>query len=903
MPEHNPKVFISYSHDSEEHMERVLALSDRLRTDGIDCIIDQYETSPPEGWTQWMIKQVKKADSVLIACTKTYQLRFEGEEESGKGKGAIWEGAIITQELYDSQGRNEKFIPVIFTPEDETHIPIILRGSTYYIPNTEKGYESLKRHLTKQPSIVKPELGKLKSMPPRSRKQEFRAQPCNVPFPRNPYFTGREQVLEQLHDALKSDKAAALAQAISGLGGIGKTQTAVEYTYQYRNEYDAVLWVKADSREALISDYAVLAHVLDLPEKNAKEQNLAVAAVRRWLENNSGWLLVFDNADEPGLLEEYIPINHKGHILLTSRAQQFDKLGISKPVELKKMPPDEAKEFLLKRTGRSDPSQAENEAILEIAEKLDYLPLALEQAGAYIKELKSGFSNYLSSYLTRGLEMFKKHPPVTGKYPKSVATTWLLNFDEVEKISKASAELLAASAFLNPDNIPLELIIKGAPELGETISSVIEGIEKDPLVLDELLLPLTRYSLITRDASTYSIHRLVQAVIRDRIGKDAERVWAERTVKAINRAFPYVEFSNWHLCERLIPHAQAGAEFIRKYEFEFEETARLLNRAGLYQYERALYSEAETMLRRALEIREKSLGTNHPDVATSLNNLALLYHSHGKFDEAEPMYRRALEIREKSQDKDHPDVAQSLNNLAELYRAHGKFIEAEPMHRRALAIREKSFGSDHPDVANSLNNLALLYDSQGKYAEAEPLYRRALEILEKSLGTDHPDVATSLNNLALLYKTQAKYEKAEPLYRRALEILEKSLGTDHPDVATSLNNLAELYRAQGKYAQAEPMFRHALEIREKSLGEDHPDVAQSLNNLAGLYSTQGKYDKAEPMFRRALEIYEKSLGKNHPNVATLIENLAALLRKTNREAEAKEMEERARRIRGGRKGN
>jgi len=151
----------------------------------------------------------------------------------------------------------------------------------------------------------------------------------NVPFQRNPYFTGREDVLKELHNALKSDKAAALAQAISGLGGIGKTQTAVEYTYRYRNEYKVVLWVKADSREALISDYAALAQVLDLPEKN------------------SGWLLVFDNADEPGLLEDYIPIDHKGHILLTSRAQLFDNLRISKPVELEKMPPDEAKEFLM----------------------------------------------------------------------------------------------------------------------------------------------------------------------------------------------------------------------------------------------------------------------------------------------------------------------------------------------------------------------------------------------------------------------------------------------------------------------------------------------------------------------------------------------------------------------------
>jgi tetratricopeptide (TPR) repeat protein len=650
-------------------------------------------------------------------------------------------------------------------------------------------------------------------MPPRTRAKEIRALRCNVPFQRNPYFTGREDVLEKLHNSLKSDKAAALAQAISGLGGIGKTQTAVEYTYRYRNEYNAVLWVKADSREALISDYAALAHVLDLPEKEAKEQNLIVAAVRRWLENNSGWLLVFDNADEPGLLEDYIPINHKSHILLTSRAQLFDNLGISKPVELEKMPPDEATELLIKRTGRSNPPHAEKEAILKIAGELDYLPLALEQAGAYIKELKASFSNYLSSYRTRGMEMFKKHPPVTGKYPESVATTWLLNFEEVEKTSKASAELLTASAFFNPDNIPFELIIRGGSELGETISSAIECMENDPLVLDELLLPLTSYSLITRDVKTYSIHRLVQAVIRDRIGKDAERVWAERTVKALNCAFPHVEFSNWYLCERLIPHAQAGFELIRKWGFEFEEAARVLNQAGFYHYERALFSEAEPMYRRGLDIREKSLGKDHPNVATSLNCLALLYYAQGKYTGAEPIYRRALGIYEKSLGKDHPYVATTFNNLALLYDAQGKFVEAEPMYRHALEIREKSLGKDHPDVAQSLNNLAQLYQTQGKFAEAEPMYRRALEIREKSLGKDHPHVAISLNNLAGLYYAQGKYAEVETMYRRTLEILELSFGKNHPNITTVLENLAALLRKTNREAEAKEMERRARGIR------------------------------------------------------------------------------------------
>jgi len=726
MPEtiqNNPKVFISYSHDLQEHMDRVLSLSLRLREDGVDCIIDQYETSPSTGWARWMIAQIQKADFVLIVCTKMYQLRFEGEEEYGKGKGAKWEGALIIEELYKSEAKNDKFIPILFSSEDEAHIPIVLKGATHYKLEKKEGYESLYRHITHQPLILKPDMGKLKVKPPLLQSKDASSVPCNVPFQRNPYFTGREDVLKQLHSTLKSKKTTALAQAISGLGGIGKTQTAVEYTYRYGSEYNAVLWVKGDSCEALISDYAALAHVLDLLEKNAKEQNLIVAAVRRWLENNSGWLLVFDNADEPGLLEDYIPNNPKGHIFLTSRAQVFDTLGISNPVELEKMPPDEAKEFLQKRTGRKDLHQTEIEALGRIAEELDYLPLALEQAGAYINKLKCSFSDYLSSYKNCGLMLLQESFPVAGKYPKSITTTWLLNFEQVEKTSKASADLLTASTFLNPDNIPLELNTQSALELGEAIPEALANIKTNPLVLDKLLLPLTQYSLITRDISarTYSIHRLVQSVIRDRLGKDAERMWAERTVKAVNRAFPVVEFATWHLCDRLLPHTQVCIRLIEKYEFKFKLATRLLNQCGYYLNERALFVDAELPYVRALEISEKELGKNHLDVATSLNNLAGLYYAQGKLTNAEPLYTRALAIKEKALGKDHPIVATSLNNLGLLYHAQGKLKDAELLYCRALAIREKSLDKDHQDVATSLNNLAGLYIANRKFEDTEQL--------------------------------------------------------------------------------------------------------------------------------------------------------------------------------------
>ena len=311
---------------------------------------------------------------------------------------------------------------------------------------------------------------------------------------------------------------------------------------------------------------------------------------------------------------------------------------------------------------------------------------------------------------------------------------------------------------------------------------------------------------------------------------------------------------------------------------EHPDVALSLNNLAMLYESQGNYTKAEPLLVRSLAIKEKVLGQKHPDVATSLNNLAGLYESQGNYAKAEPLYLRSLAINEKVLGKEHPEVATNLNNLALLYRTQGNYAKAEPLLVRSLAIKEKVLGQEHPDVATILNNLAGLYESQGNYTKAEPLYLRSLAIKEKVLGQEHPDVATILNNLAGLYESQGNYAKAEPLYLRSLAIVEKVLGKEHPLVAQSLNNLAELYRTQGNYAKAEPLYLRSLAIVEKVLGQEHPDVATSLNNLATLYSEQGNDAKAEPLYLRSLAILEKVLGKEHPDVAASLNNLATLYR-------------------------
>ncbi|MDD4249693.1 MAG: metallophosphoesterase, partial [Methanosarcina sp.] len=457
---------------------------------------------------------------------------------------------------------------------------------------------------------------------------ESKATISNVPYSRNTRFTGREDKLKQIHEALLSDNTVAVSQpiAVCGLGGIGKTQTAVEYTYRYCAEYEFIFWVKADSEDSIISGYVDIAKLLNLPVKNDSDQNNIVSAVLNWFRTHEKWLLVLDNADDTSFVKNYLPPEPKGHILLTSRAQVFDALEITGLVEMEEMSPDEAKSFLLKRTVRSDLHQSEFEALEKLVHELGYLPLALEQAGAYIYANNSSFKDYLVSYNKRGLKLLEKSPIDKSKYPESISTTWLMNFEEVNKKSEVSADVLFASAYLNPHEIPAEIFYKGADELGPSISAEFDEIDTDPLVFDEVLNPLWQYSLINRETGcrNYDIHRLVQAVLRDGMEKSEQKLWAERVVKAVNRAFPEVEYKNWELCDKLLPHAQTCAEYIGLWDIENEESAKLLNSTGSYLHKRARFKESESLLKSSLEIREKVLEPEHFDISESLNNLGEL---------------------------------------------------------------------------------------------------------------------------------------------------------------------------------------------------------------------------------------------------------------------------------------
>ncbi|MBE9141121.1 tetratricopeptide repeat protein [Nodosilinea sp. LEGE 07088] len=718
-----------------------------------------------------------------------------------------------------------------------------------------------------------------------------------VPYPRNPYFTGRESILATLYQQLWDSQTAAISQtqAISGLGGIGKTQTAVEYAYRYRDDYRYVFWVGADTELELTTSYVAIAQILNLPLKDAENQDDTVQSVRLWLGREADWLLVFDNADRPEILPPFLPPETNGHILVTSRAQDFQDLGIVQPIAMEMLTAEDAIAFLLHRTGRMAPAGADDmrpmqgiepspelQAATDLAAELGYLPLALEQAAAYIVTNRVPFAAYLTSYRKQRLKRLEKAKPKLGQYPDSIATTWALNLKEVQKTAPAAAALLNYCAFLHPDAIPFTLFTQGAAELGEPLATALADATDDPLDLYDLLNPLGSYSLVRvePESQSLSLHRLVQEVIRAELGNEGCQDWVEPLFRAMATLLPEKckdpEYQDWPTLAQLLNHVQELATHCQQRNIASTVAADVLHSMGTYLLVRGQYSLAEPLLQKVMELRRSLLGDKHEDIADSLDSLGQLEDYQGRYGEAEPLYQDALAMRKRLLGDEHPKVAASLNNLAFLYCSQGRYGEAEPLHQNALAMQRRLLGDEHPDVAASLNNLAMLYYSQGRYGEAEPLHQSALAMWRRLLGEEHPDVALSLNNLAALYRDQGRYGEAEPLYQEALAMWKRLLGEEHPDVAISLNNLAVLYRDQDRYEEAEPYLSEALRLWRQSLGEDHPNVGRVTENLGILYAAQRRTEEARSLYQQALAILEPKLGAEHPWTVKCRESLAKL---------------------------
>lgn len=674
------------------------------------------------------------------------------------------------------------------------------------------------------------------------------APPWGIPAFRNPFFTGREEVLLTLHRWLSRENRAALTQpcALYGIGGIGKTQVAVEYAYRYALEYTAALWVEVETSEQMIASVLRLADLLQLPERRDADQQHSLVAVQSWLASHSNWLLILDNLEDLDLLYHLLPSGHQGVVLITTQAQALGPLA--QGLELPPMTLEEGTRLLLSRAkllpSLSEEKQrqqlsvcqkAELEAAQEVVSILEGLPLALDQAGAYIEETGCSIVDYVERYKQQRAYLLARRGTPGKAHQRSVMATFKLVWQQVARDHPVAAELLRVCALLYAEAIPEEIFALGAPYLG----SVLTPLTENPHLLDEAIAVLRRHSLLQRhiDLRTISLHRLVQAVLQEEMTEPEQALRRRRIISLLNALFPEVTPAAWEQCERLLPHVLACAIDPRE-PVPAQEAAQLLRKMADYQRERARYEQAEPLYQRALHIQEQAEETEYPQLARSLYGLARLYSVQRKSEQAELLYQRALHIQEQTLGAEHPDVAATLNALGILYYRQARHEQARLSYQRALRIWEKAPDTVYTEMAHALNNLAILAKEQEQYAEAEDLYLRAARLWEQAPGSEHPHIGYPLNNLANLYGKQGRETEAETLYLRVARLWEQTLGPEHPLVAITLRDHANFYREHRRYVEAEALYRQALSIREQRLGALHPETAEVVRDLEELAREQ-----------------------------------------------------------------
>src|SRR5262245_36317712 len=565
----------------------------------------------------------------------------------------------------------------------------------------------------------------------------------------------------------------------------------------------------------MATDFASLGPELRPPIELIADLDRNVTAVKRRLEQTSRWLVIFDNAPDAGSVSETLPRSSTGHVLITSRDQNW--LSLARTFPVRTLERKDAVKFLLERTGQSDRNAAN-----DLADELGDLPLALEQAGAYIETTGKTIADYLRLFRSKQREMIKRGQPATG-YEATVATTWNISFQSLRKQSPAAADLLNLFAFFAPEAIRREWIVAGAKHLPKTLVAVVEPIRsifsrirgtkyvpktlaaavKDELAFDEIAAAFRRYSLVevSAEQNSFTVHRLVQAVMRARMTDKESAKWAEAAARLLRETFPggiiLEQPAIWPLCGELRLHTLSVTEQAKAFKVANEQTGYLLNQLGLYLQVLARYAEAKGLIERALAIHEASFGPDHPNVATGFNNLAGVLQDLGDLAQARALYERALAIDEASYGPDHPNVATDFNNLAGVLKDLGYLDQSRPLFERALAIDEAFYGPNHPNVATDVNNLAGVIYALGDLAQARKLFERALRIVEASFGSNHPYVASTISNLAGVLKDLGYLDQARPLFERALAIDEAFYGQDHPNVATDVNNLALTLKGMG----------------------------------------------------------------------------------------------------------
>jgi tetratricopeptide (TPR) repeat protein len=603
-------------------------------------------------------------------------------------------------------------------------------------------------------------------------------------------FAGREEELDALDDALGVADRAVITQAITGLGGVGKSQVAARYVQQRADGYDVVAWVRAE--DGGIADLAQLAAKLGAPVEGLSPRECAQLALD-WLgDSTQRWLLVLDNVESAEQLDDLRPTTGRGRVLVTSRDRALRQFGPVLAVDVF----DEvtATAYLTDRAGRP----GDERAARQLARALGCLPLALSHAAAYCHSGTS-FTDYLQLLgELPARELFDSHPELS--YAQTVASTWKTSIEAASADAPLAADVLEMAAHLGPDAIPKSLFLM--------LVDVHTAIERKGLA--DAFNALARFSLATVDDEAVSVHRLLQKTVRDDAIARDDRTAAMRALAALGDAFADdVRLpANWPWCEQLLPHALALADALKRSGDAGPQLIRLLNRACEYLHQAEPGQRDLAIAQRALAYAERILGAAHADTLRARNNVVRTYRYAGRTDEAIALFEELL------------------------------------------ADCERILGVEHLNTLTIRNNLAFNYHDAGRLAEAIALFEGLLGDCERILGVEHHDTLRTRNNLARAYRDAGRVGEAIASFEPLLADRERVLGAEHPATLRTRGNLAHAYLGAGRVGEAIGIFEPLLVDQERIVGAEHPDVLATRSNLALAYEAAGRTDEAERLQQR-----------------------------------------------------
>ncbi|THX66249.1 TPR-like protein [Aureobasidium pullulans] len=725
------------------------------------------------------------------------------------------------------------------------------------------------------------------------------AEKHHVPFslkgvPNIDHFVQRSndmQELERFFFPQQSHDARRKIFVVHGLGGIGKTQLSIEFVRQYQTKYSAVFWLDGSSKDALQNSFLNIVTRLPAGEvtlslahaakQASPDMKSIVRGVQDWLSlpSNHRWLVVIDNVDRDYTtkgtdplayeLKEYLPAADHGNVLVTSRLSTL--VAARNSHRLTRVDHDQSRAILEAAGGEYISAQDESAADT-LLEKLSGLPIALTQAGAYIRQTGVSVAEYMDHYNSTWQQLMEKQDEycLQEDSERSVLTTWKISYEQVRSRSEGASNLLKLWSFLYADDLWYDLVACSKTHASHVVvPKWLLLLAENKLEFNRAMGLLIKYSLVESKMETrsYAMHSVLHSWCLHVAQHDSEKGDFRRLASCIvGQADPPVEMVGfWILQRRLLPHAQTIMRFVedgKNARLSIDEYHAFAQLASIFAGQNK-HEEAEKMYDRALAGKEVVLGPDHTSTLDTIFNSGIACLAQGRLAAGEGMLRRALVGQERASGPEHISTLATVRGLGNVYQAQGRLAEAEEMYEKALAGFEFALGPEHPSTLDSLNTMGVVFTAQNRLADAEKMFERVLTGYEKIHGQEHTRTLQAVNNMGLLYLAQGSPEKAERMFERVFAGFEKTVGPEHARTLYTVLNLGVVFSDQGRLEEAEEIQNRALAGLEEAFGSEHSMVSHVYSNIGHFYAKQGRLAEAEPMFERALVGYEKAHGSEH----------------------------------------